>query len=61
MKKKIAGILAVLMILCMSTTVFAANSPNGSDALFDELSNSASAAPGQSNVNVGKVAQEVYE
>lgn len=61
MKKKIAGILAVLMILCMSTTVFAADSPNGSDAVFDKVSNSASAAPGQSNVNVGKVTQEVYE
>ena len=61
MKKKIAGILAVLMILCMSTTVFVAYSPTGSDVVFDKVSNSASAAPGQPNVNVGKVSKDVYE
>lgn len=61
MKKKIAGILAVLMILCMSTTVFAADSPTGDDVVFDKVSNSASAAPGQPNVNVGKVSKDVYE
>ena len=61
MKRKIAGILAVIMILCMSTTAFAANSPTGDDVVFDKVSNSASATPGQPNVNVGKVSKDVYE
>ena len=61
MKKTLAGILAVLMILCMGTTVFAATSPTGEDVIFDEISNSASAIPGQDNVNINKVAKEVYE
>jgi hypothetical protein len=29
MKKKMAGVLAILMVLCMGTTVYAADSPNG--------------------------------
>ena len=61
MKKTLAGILAVLMILCMGTTVFAATSPTGEDVIFDEISNSASAIPGQGNVNINKVTKEVYE
>ena len=61
MKKTLAGILAVLMILCMGTTVFAATSPTGEDVIFDKISNSASAVPGQGNVNVGKVSKETYE
>ncbi len=60
MKKTLAGILAVLMILSMGTTVFA-ESPTGEDVIFDEISNSASAIPGQNNVNVNKVTKEVYE
>ena len=50
MKKTLAGILAVLMILCMGTTVFAATSPTGEDVIFDEISNSASAIPGQGSI-----------
>lgn len=61
MKKTLAGILAVLMILCMGTTVFAATSPTGEDVIFGEISNSASAIPGQDNVNINKVTKEVYE
>lgn len=61
MKKTLAGILAVLMILCMGTTVFAATSPTGEDVIFDKISNSASAIPGQGNVNINKVTKEVYE
>ena len=61
MKKKIAGILAVLMILCMGTTVFAATSPTGEDVIFDKISNSASVIPGQGNVNINKGTKEVYE
>lgn len=61
MKKTLAGILAVLMILCMGTTVFAATSPTGEDVIFDKINNSASVLPGQDNVNINKVTKEVYE
>lgn len=61
MRKKLAGILAVLMILCMSTTVFASTSPTSDDVIYENITSSATVAPGQSNVNVSKVTKEVYE
>lgn len=61
MKKTFAGILAVLMILCMGTTVFASTSPTAEEVAYQAVSNSASALAGETNVKVDKVSKEIYQ
>ena len=52
MKKTLAGILVALMVLTMGTTVFAATSPDGNDAISSQLKGVVSDIQNTSSVQV---------